>query len=272
MNIENITIQHPDFPIIHYSKSGAGPLLILLHGFPETGSLWNQVIPLLRDEFTVIAPDIPSAGKSRMAAHLPFTLIKISEFINIILEHEGHSSAVIAGHSMGGYILAAYASQFPEKLKGMSFVHSSVYADTPEKIENREKAISLMEKGGHKAFVQNMIPALFAPKFAHTHKDLIKLQIERALQLPADAMIQFYRAMIGRKDYTELLRQISCPVQWIAGKEDNILPVETVLSQAHLPHISFQSVYENTGHMSMLENPKKLSEDLAVFTRYCYNP
>ena len=59
-----ISIQTRDFPKLVYRKSGKGPVIMLLHGFPENGEMWNSVCESLADKYTVIVPDIPGSGDS----------------------------------------------------------------------------------------------------------------------------------------------------------------------------------------------------------------
>src|SRR3984893_10646339 len=54
---------------IHYTKGGSGPAVILLHGFAETSRMWNPILPLLGEKFTVIAPDLPGIGDSSIPSH-----------------------------------------------------------------------------------------------------------------------------------------------------------------------------------------------------------
>jgi alpha-beta hydrolase superfamily lysophospholipase len=49
---------------IHYLKAGAGPAVILLHGYTQNSRMWKPIIPLLAEKFTVIEPDLPGIGDS----------------------------------------------------------------------------------------------------------------------------------------------------------------------------------------------------------------
>src|SRR5205814_10535439 len=53
---------------LHYLTAGRGPTVILLHGYTQTSRMWNPVIPLLAEKFTVIAPDLPGIGDSEIPA------------------------------------------------------------------------------------------------------------------------------------------------------------------------------------------------------------
>lgn len=271
MTATSMTIHTEAFPEIHYRKAGTGKPLFLIHGFPEDSSLWEKVLPGIQETYTVIMPDLPGAGKSRAAA-ATLTMETMAGMLLAIQDHESSGPMVLGGHSMGGYTALAFASLYPDRVCGLSLIHSSAYADSPEKKESREKSIQILKKGGQQVFLQGMIPALFSEKFRQSHPETLKAQLKRAEKITPESMIRFYEAMIGRKDHRRFLQETSLPVQWIIGKEDSLIPLSDALTQTHLPSVSFVSIYENTGHMSMIEDPEKLSADLAAFTRYCYYP
>lgn len=257
------------FPVIAYRKFGNGPAIVLLHGFPEDGGLWAQIWDALAEQFTVIVPDLPGSGESTWNSE-NITIEQMAESVHEVMKQERIETAVIAGHSMGGYTAMAFAELYPECLQGLSLVHSLAGADTEEKKETRRKSIELIRKGGKEPFVKQMIPNLFAKDFKEEHPDVIKRQIERGLRLKPDNLVAFYNAMINRPDRTRILSGLGCPVQWIIGKEDNIASPENVLKQSKLAIVNFVSIYNGCGHMSMLEKPVSLSKDLRDFSKYCY--
>lgn len=258
------------FPSLAYRKAGQGPVLMLVHGFPENGGLWDKVIPLLEKDFTVIAPDLPGTGESSLVENM--TIEDMAHSLDAILRHEGIEQAVVAGHSMGGYTALAFAELYPQKLVGLSLVHSAAGADDEEKKETRRKSIELIKKeGGKEAFVKQMIPNLFAASFKEQQPEVLQEQIERANSLPAESMIAFYKAMINRPERISILKKISCPVQWIIGKEDSVVPPAKAAEQSKESERTFVTVYENSAHMSMLEMPVRLAGDLKEFAQYCYH-
>ncbi len=266
------TIQlNTDKQTISYRKTGAGPVAILIHGFPEDGSLWEPVVPVLASTFTVICPDIPGAGSSTLSQVQNQTIESLSGFLNDIYRQEDIAEAVLVGHSMGGYLALAFLESYPEKVKGISLVHSTATADSEEKKEMRRKAVALISKGGKEAFVKGMIPNLFSDAFKTDQPAQLERQVQRGLKLRSESMAAFYTAMMNRQDRTGNLKDNAKPVQWVIGKEDSVVPLNLALSQARLSQTTFVSLYENCGHMSMLEQPEKLSGDLRDFLAYCYN-
>jgi pimeloyl-ACP methyl ester carboxylesterase len=241
---------------------------MLLHGFPASGELWDGVFFQLSQQFTVLIPDIPGAGNSRLEGEVA-TMEQLATIVPAILDDAGIERCVLAGHSMGGYISVAAAELFPERLSGLFFVHSTALADDEAKKEKRAKSIALIRKGGREEFIRGMIPALFEENYRNAHPDIINQMKEEGLKLPTESMIAFYTAMMNRPDRTEVLRDAIFPVGWALGESDSTIPWQSCLQQSTLPRVNFIELYEQCGHMSMLERPEALCRQLLLFSDYC---
>ncbi len=268
--MESILFSTAKFSTLRYARYGQGDPVLLIHGFPESGTLWDRVGKKLAEQFTVMVPDLPGAGGSLTTSE-NLSMEDMAEVIAVILQREGLTGAVIAGHSMGGYVALAVAALYPDLIKGLSLVHSTAKADSEEKIQTRLKSIQLIRKGGKEAFVKGMIPNLFSERFRQRSPAIVAEQIDRAMDMEGDSMISFYNAMIKRADHTNSLMELSFPVQWIVGEEDALIPLNVAMEQCFLAEVNFVSLYKDCGHMSMLEAPEALANDLAVFVDYCYN-
>lgn len=260
-----------NFPVLSYRKTGEGPAVVLLHGFPEDGSLWERIWGSLSLHFTVIIPDLPFAGESTFTGG-SLSIPDMAKSVKLVMDAEGIDKAVLAGHSMGGYTAFNFADVYPDRIAGLSAVHSFAFADDEAKKETRRKSIELMKKpGGSEAFVRQMIPGLFAKGFKQQHPDMVEEQISRAMKMKPDSLIAFYNAMIMREDKTGILEEATYPLQWIVGKEDTIATEDKVLKQAMLAGTNFVSVYADCAHMSMIEKPEQLIDDLIRFSKYCFS-
>ena len=267
--MQHKNIQSLKFPNLHYRIMGQGYALVLLHGFPETGELWSEVRDALSKEFTLIIPDLPGSGKSNRCTE-PLTMELIAASVKLILDEEGINKVVLAGHSMGGYAILAFAEMYPEYLKGIVMVHSMANEDIDEKKEQRRKSIALIEKGGKDAFVRQMIPNLFSESYRKNNEVKLKVHIEDALKQEAESLSDFYNAMIKRPDRVQLLSGLQFPVQWLIGKEDTIAALDKVLQQSTSANVNFVEVYSDCAHMGMLEQPSMLVKDMIRFTQCCY--
>ena len=269
---ESRTIMNTDkFPQLYYQIAGVGPSVLLLHGFPATGSLWSEVIPFLAVDFQVIVPDIPGAGNSTFSINDTLSMQILAKGIHNILVQEQISEVIIAGHSMGGYVALAFADMYPSMVKGISLVHSTAYSDSDEKKILREKTINIIQKGGKGTFVQQMIQGLFAKDYVIKRPEVIAAQISEGMKMTDENMVSLYEAMMNREDKTGVLKKGNFPIQWIIGEEDKLLPIEQTLKQCHINDVNFVSYYHKSGHMSMLEMPLVLKNDIMMFCNYCYN-
>ncbi len=256
---------------VYYRKTGNGKPVVLLHGFPNDGEAWNEIAPALEQNYSLIIPDLPGAGKSSLPSE-PLTLELMASSVKYILEQENIEKAVLIGHSMGGYTALEFAAHYPGMVQGISLVHSSAYGDNEEKKENRRKAIQLIAKGEteKETFLRAMAGNLFAPSFVDEHPKEVNAITAKGMQLSRESLTAFYTAIMQRSDKTEVLRSAEFPVQYVIGEQDTATPMKDALEQCHLPAISKVNIYRNCGHMSMVERPKELVADLQDFLRHCF--
>jgi pimeloyl-ACP methyl ester carboxylesterase len=265
-----VSIRSSDFSAITYRKFGTGPSVVLLHGFPLNGNVWHNIWPYLSVTNTVIVPDIPGTGSSKLDGG-DADMNVLAHSIKSILDHEKQDKTVLVGHSMGGYISLAFAELFPANIKGLCLVHSTAVADTDEKKENRRKAIELIKNGGKEQFVRSALPNMFADSFKKEHPEIIEYYIKQSLEVPSESMIFYYKAMAARPDRKGILENISHPVQFILGENDKLIDFSNTLQQSRLTNVSFVSRYCDCAHMSMVETPEKLKFNIREFVSYCYN-
>ncbi|MEP6616896.1 MAG: alpha/beta hydrolase [Ginsengibacter sp.] len=253
--------------LISYRESGTGDVLVLVHGFGEDGTIWDDITGEL-EQFHLLIPDLPGSGESGLLDGEDFistntsgqaeVFPEIDDFARIIkyiLDHESVDQCVLIGHSMGGYISLAFAERYPGSLAGLGLFHSSALADDPLKIETRMKAIEFMRANGAQAFLKTSIPNLFAETFKQNHADRIEDLVKKGNHFPVTALVQYYQTMIKRPDRTELLKTLKKPVLFIIGENDTAIPLQISLQQCYIPEISYVHILPGTGHMGMMESP-----------------
>ena len=87
---------------------------------------------------------------------------------------------------------------------------------------------------------------------------------------PVASLIALTQAMHDRKDNSEVLQHALYPVQIIAGKDDKIIPPDSLEYLAKLPNLFSFVAYDGVAHMSMVEAPDLLIRDLSLFIDRCY--
>ncbi|MEZ5016004.1 MAG: alpha/beta hydrolase [Flavipsychrobacter sp.] len=252
-----------------YYKQGKGQAVLFIHGFPEDASIWFGVMDKLEDKYTLLAIDLPGVGNS-IAALGELSMESMATCIYDVLANEDVETAVIVGHSMGGYVALAFAEFFEDRLQGMSMVHSTASQDTGEKLSNRKKAIAIIEKGGKEIFVKQMVVNLFSKVFVVNNEALINAQIDKALNIKAESLIAFYNAMIKRSDRSDILLNKAFPIQWVMGVDDMVTPSKNTMQHCISANVNFVSLYQDCAHMCMVEKEDELYKDLSAFLEYCY--
>jgi pimeloyl-ACP methyl ester carboxylesterase len=101
---------------LHYTTGGNGPAVILLHGFAETSRMWQPILPVLGEKFTVIAPDLPGIGDSSIPAK-GINFMDAAKTIHALGRSLGIEKARVVGHDIGLMVAYAYAAQFPAEVE-----------------------------------------------------------------------------------------------------------------------------------------------------------
>jgi pimeloyl-ACP methyl ester carboxylesterase len=253
----------------------ANHTIVLLHGFCENSGIWQEFDIESADKPRIICIDLPNFGKSPALLNTTHTheisIENMADAVHELLQHLEISDCAMFGHSLGGYVTLAFADKYPKMLKGIGLINSTVYADSEEKKQNRNKLIESLETYGTKPFLSTFFTNLFyeknLPKF---EKELAWLQNE-AQNLTTETLIQTTKAMRDRKDYTALLQNLDIPVLFIVGKHDTILPYELHKEQFLLPKEATIQVGEEVGHLSMFEAKDQTFAAMLNFSLCCYD-
>src|SRR5262245_38967352 len=101
---------------LHYVEAGDGPLVILLHGFPEFWFGWRrQIAKLAEAGFRVVAPDMRGYNlSSRPAGISNYSAAKLADDVRGLIHELGAESAVLVGHDWGGTVAWTTAMNHPE--------------------------------------------------------------------------------------------------------------------------------------------------------------
>src|SRR3990172_6913108 len=87
-----------------YRKAGAGPALVLLHGFPLSGLTWRNVVAHLSQRFTCYAFDLVGLGDSRSRDAVDFTSSGQGAVMRGALRALGVESYALLGNDTGGWV------------------------------------------------------------------------------------------------------------------------------------------------------------------------
>lgn len=248
---------------INFKRSGNGPSVILLHGFPMNSQVWTEFASELSTKYTVYTPDLPGFGSSSLPS-LPISLKGVAAMMNDWVADQWIQNSVLIGHSMGGYVALEMIGQNPTGYAGLCLFHSTALPDSPEKQESRTKVIRFIDDNGVLAFTSNFIQ----PLFANENHSAIPTVKDITIQAEADTVKAYTIAMRDRADNTEVLRTFGKPVLLLGGDKDKGIPVESLQNQSELGSATLLRILEDTGHMGMFE---KKAESLGVVREFLVN-
>jgi pimeloyl-ACP methyl ester carboxylesterase len=258
---------------IFYRVGGNGMTVVFIHGFGEDGTVWKNQIDFLQNNFRLIVPDLPGSGKSEMIDDM--SMEGMSEVMRTIIDSESHKvppsggfrEVVVIGHSMGGYIVLAFAEKYPIYLNGFGLFQSTSYPDTEEKKAARLKGIEFIKSHGAFEFLKTSVPNLFSPRTKEENPRLVDEFLNSLHNFKGDALVSYYEAMIRRPDRREVLKQANVDVLLIAGEFDVAVPLNDCLQQATLPGKLYFHILRKSGHMGTLEeadNSNRLLQEFLI--------
>jgi len=252
--------------LLNHIQQGQGQPVVLLHGFCENLRIWDEFMEPLAQQDQVIALDLPGFGENSPLER-PITIEEMADQVYQTLHELGIASGVLVGHSLGGYVSLAFAEKYPQWMQGMCLFHSTAYADSEEKKEKRDKAVRFIEDNGIEAFNNGLVPSLFAASQRNSLWDTIEEVKVIANQTSAQSAIEVTKAMKNRPDRTTVLQQATYPFMFIAGREDEAVPLEAIQSQCWLPTGPLSvHVLLRVGHMGMYEAPEATEYAIKSFT------
>jgi pimeloyl-ACP methyl ester carboxylesterase len=249
-----------------YNESGAGLPIILIHGFCETKSIWDDFAPGLAINYRVICIDLPGFGESKLEVE-KCSMEYMADEVAALLHSLKISHCVMVGHSLGGYVGLAFAEKYDHMLLGLGMFHSTAFADKEEKKENRNKTMGYILEHGVPAFIKPFVPALFF----HTSRKRLEKEIDTTIQIGLQSKIETVlavtKAMRDRKDRTHVLENLNVPVLYIIGKEDSAVPFDMSMKQIQLPKHAVVQILNHTGHMGMFERKKETQQMIENFCK-----
>lgn len=245
---------------IAYVRRGKGSPLVLIHGYPLDHSIWDEIAPLLEEDFDLIIPDLRGFGQSDLT-EADDSIVDYASDIADLLSHLKIRKAYLAGHSMGGYVALAFAREYPERVSGLALVSSQAVADSPERKQGRYETAKQVIGHGAQVVVDAMAPKLSSvPRVQEFARSLISRQRPLGIYTALTAMAE-------RPDSTDLLQTFKFPVVIVHGDADALIPVERAREmKMAIPQAHFIELV-GLGHLPMMENPQEVAEALRFFVK-----
>jgi pimeloyl-ACP methyl ester carboxylesterase len=211
------------------------PVIILVPGMLNDERIWSQVAAQLDDVAQVRVAHVLTQSSLTEMARDAWRLVDSSPV---------DTPLVLAGFSMGGYVVMEMLSQMARPLQGVAFLSTSSRPESPEGMVVRQKTIEAMQTDFPKVVEGILKWSTYRANEALT-QDLRQMMLD----LGSEVAIRQTRAIMARKDHRALLAGLSCPVRLLCGQSDRVTPPELIQELSSLiPHAPCQIV-EDSGHM-----------------------
>lgn len=248
---------------IYFTDSGKGNAVVLLHGFLEDHTIWNEISSLLSKKFRVISVDLLGHGKSDCYGYI-HTMEDQADMLSALLTELRLRKVSLAGHSMGGYIALAFAELYPEHVRSLILLNSSAQADSEERKQNRDRAIEVVKKNSN-AFIRMATQNLFNDEAHNLYAEKISDFTTRALKTSLQGIIASLEGMKIRIDREALLHFGPYPKLVIASENDTIIPLADIQEQTAGTDVTVKIV--KGGHVSLIEQEAIVGDSIMLFLK-----
>lgn len=238
---------------LYYELYGSGSPLVLIHGFPLDHTIWLPLVPLLQGSALLILPDLRGHGSSPVPRG-PYSMHLLAEDILRMLDTLRIDRAVLAGHSMGGYIALDFVHSFPDRLAGMAIVSSQAFADSSERRQKRYETALEVSKNGMRNLAEAMAQQL------SSRPELKSYLVNLLLRAKPMGVSGALKGMAEREDASGWLKDIKVPVVLIYGLKDSLIPCEKTRAMLAGLQKGFEVEIPEAEHMPMLETPQQVAE------------
>jgi pimeloyl-ACP methyl ester carboxylesterase len=274
----------PDGTRLHVAEAGAGPPLVLLHGWPQHWWAWRRVLPALAAEHRVLCPDLRGLGWSD-APPGAYTKEGWAEDVVVLLDALGLDRVALAGHDWGGLVALLVALRAPQRLTSVAALSIIHPWPRPPRPSARALAplgyqLALAAPGGGErllrhvpAFVRTLIRrgSHEATRWTDAELDVYAQALRRPAHARATSAI--YRTFLLRELRPMAAgryagRRLHVPVLMLTGEADPVIGPAALAGLAAHADDARTEVIARAGHFLPEEQPDAVVRALRTHLRH----
>lgn len=242
--------------LLHSNITGAGEVVVFLHGFMEDASVFSEIIRSFPDK-TCISIDLFGHGESGFDdATKPDIATMADQVMDALTELNVDEYAVV-GHSLGGYVALELLKK-DIRISQVVLFHSHPWEDSPEKKKDRDRVIALVQSKPQ-AFINEAIPGLF--RNPQKSRNSIEAYKKIASLMRPSAIAWAAAAMRDRVSNVNVMLEKAGQCAMIQGRHDKVVPMEKLHELSEQSRIPLVELPDDA-HMSQAEHPQMAYEAL----------
>lgn len=214
---------------IHYVTMGKGPLVVMIHGFPDYWYSWREQMPELAKHFQVVAIDQRGYNKSDKPEGVEnYRMDNLVGDVLAVVDHFKQEKATIVGHDWGGAVAWAFAMRHPDRIDRLIICNlphpkglARELANNPKQQANSQYARNFQQPKAHELIKPEFLVMILRIKDA-----AVRDQYLQAFQRSSmEGMLNFYKANYPREPYKDDVDypKVKCPVLLFHGLKDSAL-------------------------------------------------
>lgn len=265
---------------LHYVTQGEGPLMLMLHGFPEFWYSWRYQIPEFAKDFKVVALDLRGYNDSdKPKNQSAYVMDEFVRDIEGVITGLGYEKCILIGHDWGGAIAWNFAYSYPymvEQLIILNLPHPAKFSEglrTPQQLLRSSYALffqlpSLPEfliQASDYQFIENTFRGLAIDKSAFTQEDIEAYKNAASKRGALTAMLNYYRNFSQQKILNSTWSILEVPTLMIWAEKDTALGKEmTYGTDAYVRDLQIKYI-PNCSHWVQQEQPQLVNQYIREF-------
>lgn len=239
------------------STYGAGPCIVLLHGWGLNSGVWQPIIKQLEAKFEIITVDLPGFGLNHQTVPQPYTL----ETIGQLVVEAVNKPAIYVGWSLGGLVASHIALAYPQKCSALVTVASTPKFKQGEHwpgIKAEFLAAFYQQLSKDIALTLNSFLKIQAMGSPNIRQDLKTIQsLIMAYPLPVAEALEAGLDLLDVSDLRAQLGDISLPFLRIYGKLDSLVPKAAIEKINELCPNSELLIFDKASHAPFISHPQE---------------